>query len=176
MTCSEVEGPFKRLAIWFQGCDIHCPGCCNPELQELRVANILTMTNLLEIILNAYKQFGIEGVTFCGGEPSMQRGLHLLGQKLRELGLGTILFSGHFIEDLPTELVNSIDLIIDGPFQIENLETERRLAGSTNQRIIHITKRYIGQMDWFFHRDLISEIHLSSAIHINGDAMTIDSE
>jgi len=176
VTCSEVEGPFKRLAIWFQGCDIHCLGCCNPELQEFCVANILTMTELLEIILHAQKQFGIEGVTFCGGEPSMQRGLNFLGHKLRELGLGTILFSGHLVEDLPKELVDSVDMIIDGPFQIGNLDRERRLVGSTNQRLLNITGRYVEQMDWFFRHEMIGEVHISDAILMNGDALTIDSD
>ena len=29
--CTEAEGPGKRFAVWFQGCPLRCPGCCNPE-------------------------------------------------------------------------------------------------------------------------------------------------
>lgn len=172
ITCSEVEGPFKRLAIWFQGCDILCKGCCNPELQALKKANILNFDQLLNIILNAKKDYDIEGVTFCGGEPSLQQHLPLLANKLRDLGIGTIMFSGHYIEELPSELVNSMDMILDGPFVLEELETERRLLGSKNQRISLVTNRYKEYINWFFDKkELIEEINLSDVIEINGDAL-----
>ena len=29
--CTEAEGPGRRFALWFQGCPLRCPGCCNPE-------------------------------------------------------------------------------------------------------------------------------------------------
>ncbi|HGG57662.1 MAG TPA: 4Fe-4S cluster-binding domain-containing protein, partial [Nannocystis exedens] len=29
---TEAEGPGRRFALWVQGCSLHCPGCCNPEL------------------------------------------------------------------------------------------------------------------------------------------------
>ena len=31
VSCTEAEGPGKRFALWFQGCPLRCPGCCNPE-------------------------------------------------------------------------------------------------------------------------------------------------
>ena len=33
---TEAEGPGKRFAVWFQGCPLRCPGCCNPERSEER--------------------------------------------------------------------------------------------------------------------------------------------
>ena len=29
---TEAEGPGLRFALWFQGCPLRCPGCCNPEM------------------------------------------------------------------------------------------------------------------------------------------------
>ena len=29
---TEAEGPGRRFALWFQGCSLRCPGCCNPEM------------------------------------------------------------------------------------------------------------------------------------------------
>ena len=49
-TCTEVEGPFKRLCIWFQGCNRNCKGCCNKVLQPLKPANIISLEDLLKII------------------------------------------------------------------------------------------------------------------------------
>ena len=28
---SAVNGPGERVVIWFQGCDLRCPGCWNPS-------------------------------------------------------------------------------------------------------------------------------------------------
>ena len=37
--CTESEGPGRRLAIWVQGCKKRCPGCCNPDMQEIKKYN-----------------------------------------------------------------------------------------------------------------------------------------
>ena len=71
-TCTEAEGPFKRMAIWFQGCNIKCKECCNPELQEMKPAHIMTLEAILDIAKKSKIDNGIEGVTFLGGEPTLQ--------------------------------------------------------------------------------------------------------
>ena len=177
ITVSEVEGPFKRMAIWFQGCDIGCLGCCNPELQLFIIANIMTFEQILNLILDTKEKHGIEGVTFCGGEPSLQHNLHVLGLKLRELNIGTIMFSGKYIEQLPKALIESMDMILDGPFILSKLEKERRLLGSTNQRIINITDRYKNHVNWFYDKkEMIQEINMSDALYFNGDALVDNSK
>jgi anaerobic ribonucleoside-triphosphate reductase activating protein len=164
------------MAIWFQGCDIGCFGCCNPEIQTFKVANIMTFDQIINLILETKEKHDIEGVTFCGGEPSLQQNLYLLGNRLRELNIGTIMFSGKHIEQLPRVLVESMDMILDGPFILSKLEKERRLLGSTNQRIINITNRYINQMNWFYDKkEMIQEVNLSEAMYFNGDAI-VDNE
>ncbi|MFJ5696167.1 radical SAM protein, partial [Arthrobacter sp. NPDC093125] len=45
--------------------------------------------------------------------------------------------------DEPTDaFLAAIDLLVDGPYQMWSPETRRALAGSTNQRFIHLTGRY----------------------------------
>ena len=34
--CTEAEGPGKRYALWFQGCPLRCPSCCNPTTSHIR--------------------------------------------------------------------------------------------------------------------------------------------
>jgi anaerobic ribonucleoside-triphosphate reductase activating protein len=41
-------------------------------------------------------------------------------------------------------LLNATDLLVDGPFVSNQPEPHRALAGSTNQRFIHFTPRYLG--------------------------------
>lgn len=168
--CTEVEGPFKRLCIWFQGCNIHCKGCCNPDYQPLVPKNILTLTELIEIIKQAKSEFAIEGVTYSGGEPTLQQGLAKLTEEIHKLGLGVISFTGKKYEEVKA-ILQGCDAVLDGAFVEEQRETERRILGSKNQRIICLTDRYKDCIDcWFNKLEALSvEVNLGSRIIVNGD-------
>jgi anaerobic ribonucleoside-triphosphate reductase activating protein len=168
--CTEVAGPGKRLAIWFQGCDKHCAGCCNPELLDFKQAHILSMEKVMEIITEAREKYDIEGVTFLGGEPTLQQGLPELTQEINKAGLGVILLTGKKYEELSEEIKTAADLIIDGGFESDKLDNERNLIGSTNQRIIHITERYKPFEEWFYtYRPKRVEINISDVLFVSGD-------
>ena len=170
--CTEVEGPFKRLCIWFQGCNIHCKGCCNPDYQQLVPKNLMTLDEIISIIKEAQNEFGIEGVTFSGGEPSLQQNLPVLTSKIKELGLGVISFTGHNYEDVKDCFVGC-DVVLDGAYKQAEKETQRRLLGSKNQRIICLTERYKDCIDTWFNSSetKIMEVSLADKIVINGDAV-----
>ena len=168
--CTEAEGPYRRMAIWFQGCNILCRGCCNPELQEIKVAHILTVRETLDIALKSKKENKIEGVTFLGGEPTMQEGLSYLANALALSGLGTILFTGMTYDSLEKSVRNAMDLIVDGRFEMSQIDEARNLVGSKNQDIIYVTDRYRDMSDWFLNtREKRIEINLSDALFVNGD-------
>lgn len=168
--CTEAEGPYKRMAIWFQGCNILCRGCCNPELQEIKVAHILTVKEVLDIALKSKKENKIEGVTFLGGEPTMQKGLDHLASALALNGLGTILFTGMKYDSLEKSVRNAMDLIVDGRFEMNQIDEVRNFVGSKNQEIIYVTDRYRDMSDWFLNtREKRIEINLSDALFVNGD-------
>lgn len=168
--CTEAEGPYRRMAIWFQGCNILCRGCCNPELQEIKAAHILTVRETLDIALKSKKENKIEGVTFLGGEPTMQEGLSYLANALALSGLGTILFTGMTYDSLEKSVRNAMDLIVDGRFEMSQIDEARNLVGSKNQEIIYVTDRYRDMSDWFLNtREKRIEINLSDALFVNGD-------
>lgn len=169
-SCTETEGPEKRLAIWFQGCDQRCEGCCNPQLFELKPAHILSLGGVLEIVAEAKKNFDIEGVTFLGGEPTLQQGLSQLSVEIKKMGLGVILLTGKQVEELNEDLVSAADLIIDGGFDGNKPDNARNLIGSTNQRLIHITDRYKPYENWFYsYREKRMEINISDNLFMTGD-------
>lgn len=172
--CTEAEGPYKRMAIWFQGCNILCPECCNPELQPLKVAHIMTIQEVVDIALKAQDMYGIEGVTFLGGEPTLQEGIGVLAKTLGDNGLGTILFTGMSIELLHENIICDIDLVIDGRFDIRQVDTNRNLIGSLNQNIYFLTERYKKDIEWFYNlREKKVEINLGrcSELFVTGDVL-----
>src|SRR5258708_10952072 len=67
--CTEAEGPGKRFALWFQGCPLRCPGCCNPEMLPFDGGQSIPVSDLVNLIFDAQSQHGIEGITLLGGEP-----------------------------------------------------------------------------------------------------------
>lgn len=170
--CTEAEGPYKRMAIWFQGCNILCDGCCNPELQEIKVAHIMTVQDVLKIACESKVKNGIEGVTFLGGEPTMQEGLVHLSRALANENLGTILFTGYKFENICSDIRYSVDLIVDGNFDKNQIDNDRNLIGSKNQQIVHVTDRYINSKEWFCNtREKRIEINFSDELFLNGDVV-----
>ncbi len=140
-----AEGPGLRTAIWFQGCSIRCTGCINPHLFNPRGGTQLPVAGIIEDAVAA----GVEGLTLIGGEPFDQPDAgHSLATAARAAGLGVIAFSGYEYEtlrdrdDTTRAFLATVDLLVDGPYQEWNPETERALVGSGNQRFIHLTDRY----------------------------------
>lgn len=170
--CTEVEGPYKRLCIWFQGCNIHCNGCCNPDYQPFVPKNIITLDELVSIIADSKDKLGIEGVTYSGGEPTLQQGLPQLTEEIHKLGLGVISFTGRNYDDVK-EILYGCEAVLDGAYQAENHETQRRILGSTNQRVLCLSDRYkncIG--DWFLRNGNKSiEVNVGVSIVVNGDVI-----
>lgn len=170
--CTEVEGPYRRMAIWFQGCNISCKGCCNPELQEIKVAHLMTVQEVVNIAIKSKIENEIEGVTFLGGEPTLQEGLVCLAQALAQVDLGTILFTGRKYDNLSENIKENMDLIVDGMYEAELFDDERNLVGSKNQQIIYISDRYKECHDWFMiTRGKKIEINLGSMLFVNGDVV-----
>src|SRR5437868_7176146 len=66
---TEAEGPGVRFALWFQGCPLRCPGCCNPEMLPFEGGEPVTVADVLRQIEAAARDHGVEGLTFLGGEP-----------------------------------------------------------------------------------------------------------
>jgi anaerobic ribonucleoside-triphosphate reductase activating protein len=147
--CTEAEGPGRRFAIWFQGCPLRCPGCCNPEFIPFEGGESMRLADVLAAVDDARGQ-GIEGITLLGGEPlAHAAGAAALAKAARERGLSVMVFSGYTIEeargmrdpDVDTLLAHT-DILVDGPYVRELPDTARRWIGSTNQRVHFLTDRY----------------------------------
>jgi anaerobic ribonucleoside-triphosphate reductase activating protein len=147
---TEAEGPGRRFAIWFQGCPLRCPGCCNPQMLPFQGGRAISVERLLREIAAAARQQGIEGVTLLGGEPVAQASAAAaLASGVQARGLTVMLFSGYTLDELRrmsdpavARLLGHCDLLVDGPYLRELPETQRRWIGSANQRVHFLTPRY----------------------------------
>ena len=128
----------------------------------------MTLEELVHVISDAKEKYAIEGVTYSGGEPTMQQNLPELTAAIQNMGLGVIAFTGHLYEDVANVLFFGCDMVLDGAYQMENPEHSRRLLGSTNQRILCLTDRYRDQLSWFDGERSV-EWNVNDALFANGD-------
>ena len=148
--CTEAEGPGKRFALWFQGCPLRCPGCCNPEYLPFAGGEQHTIDEIIDAIAESREQNHIEGITLLGGEPfAHAEAASALATAAHALDLSVMTFTGYTIEhlrELPeaavANLIAHTDILVDGPYMREQPDTSRRWIGSTNQRIHFLTPRY----------------------------------
>lgn len=156
VACTEAEGPGRRFAVWVQGCSLRCPGCCNPEFFAREGGEPVAVAALVDELRVARDVHGLAGLTVLGGEPSEQpAAVAALCLAARELGLGTIVFTGRThaeLQALPEmrPLLAAVDTLVDGRFDGRRREPVdgRRWIGSTNQQIVHLTPRHADPALW----------------------------
>lgn len=148
--CTEAEGPGRRFAVWFQGCPLRCPGCCNPEMLPFAGGTALPIDDVVRQAKDAAESNGIEGITLLGGEPFAHAAVAaVFARRVRELGLSVMIFSGYEVEELRAmsdpavdELLACTDLLVDGPYLRDQPDTTRRWIGSRNQRVHFLSDRH----------------------------------
>ena len=79
------------------------------------------------------------------------------------------MFSGKNKTYLEKDLIESVDLLIDGPFIEEQLNDKRILLGSRNKKLSFITDRYKKEEGYFNNSIAIEEVTAEDYIFINGD-------
>ena len=165
LPCTEAEGPFRRFALWVQGCTLGCPGCCNPGMFDPAGGTRVAVADLKRALEGAARRLSIEGLTVVGGEPTEQaNALAPLAAHAQELGLGVVVYTGRTWEAARrapgmTSLLRHVDTLVTGPFDRAHPETRRAFVGSANQRLVHRTARYDDPTLWLGPRG--AELRLS---------------
>ena len=147
---SVVDGEGYRLAVFTQGCQHNCPECHNPQSHDMNAGRWVEIEDILKIIKDNPL---LSGVTFSGGEPFLQpKPLTMLAKKIHELNLNIWCYTGFTYEELcmknnkdVDDLLENIDILVDGKFIVEQRDLSLLYRGSSNQRIIDLkTKRKEG--------------------------------
>ncbi len=143
-TDSIVDGPGIRTTFFSQGCPHHCEGCHNPETWPFEGGTPVPTEAMVEMVTTNPL---CRGVTFSGGEPFAQaEGFLELAKALKEKGYEVASYSGFTFEQLlkgtpaQKELLQSIDILIDGQFILAEKSLEVPFRGSRNQRILDVPK------------------------------------
>ena len=125
--------------IFFAGCSIQpkCPGCHNPDLWNVENGWEMTLASVKNYIQYAFIDGAVHNLVFMGGEPLDQpKAVFLLAHWAKDkLGLKTWLYTGYDYKHVPTNIKDTLDVIVSGRYD----ETKRAEPGafpaSTNQEV-----------------------------------------
>lgn len=153
--CDIANGPGVRVSVFVSGCNHHCKGCFNEIAWNFEYGNEFTEETIDKVLKDLDKDY-IEGLSLLGGEPlehSNQKGLLPLVKKVKEKFPNKSIwcYTGFDYEkdvignmyknwDETKELIDNIDVIVDGKFEQELKNPSLKFRGSSNQRVIDVPK------------------------------------
>lgn len=141
-----LNGDGLRTVLWVSGCRLHCKNCQNPETWDYN-SGILFDDKAGKELFDSLNHDYISGITFSGGHPldpnNYQTVLDLC-KKFRSVfdNSKTIwIYTGYTWEQVKDlEIMQYIDVLVDGAF-IEELKDEKLYwRGSSNQRVVDVQK------------------------------------
>ena len=142
---SLVNGPGLRRVFFSQGCNHNCKGCFNPETHSFDGGEDKDMDELIKDVLENPM---IKGVTFSGGDPfERAEEFAYMATKFKEAGLNIWSYTGYtyeyILENLDNrsgwrDLLNNLDVLVDGRFEADKKVEGLKFKGSSNQRIIDV--------------------------------------
>lgn len=148
-----ANGPGVRVSLFVSGCTHYCRECFNSEAWDFQYGQEYT-ENTTERILELLSPDYIAGLSLLGGEPLHplnQKGILPLVKTVKErFPQKTIwCYTGYdFEQDIlgdmmknlteTAEILNCLDVLVDGKFELENKDLKLRFRGSSNQRILSI--------------------------------------
>ena len=140
-----ANGPGVRVSLFVSGCRNHCPGCFNPETWDFDYGDSFTAKIEAEIV-EALRPSWIQGLSILGGDPMEPENQEALLPFLRRVRAelpekDVWLYTGYRLEDVSdSPMLPYVDVIVDGPFLIDQKDAGLAFRGSRNQRIIHLEK------------------------------------
>ena len=134
------------MSLWTQGCPHHCKGCFNMETWDFNGGKEFKEEDKEYILQNIDKNNIKRNLSILGGEPLCNQniqGVISLCKAFEEKYPEKIIYvwTGYVLEefdDTQKKILDYIDVLIDGKFEIDNKDLSLKLRGSTNQRIIDI--------------------------------------
>lgn len=147
MDISNGEG--VRVSLFVQGCSFHCKNCFNQETWDFNGGKEFTTSEIQKIIELANKDY-IAGLSVLGGEPLHPNNIEAVADVCKSFKKiypnKTIwLWTGFRYEDILKRennynILNYIDVLVDGQFEEDKKDLTLKWKGSSNQRVIDCKK------------------------------------
>lgn len=138
-----LNGEGLRVVLWVSGCLHHCKNCQNPETWDKNSGIKFDADAVKEIEEELNKEY-ISGITLSGGDPLFIENRETITELCKYIKNKypdkTIwVYTGYKYEEISDlEIMNYIDILVDGEYQDNNRNIELKWCGSTNQRIIDV--------------------------------------
>jgi len=143
-----VNGDGVCVSLFLQGCPFHCQGCHNPETWNPMGGEERHEKVLIYEIIEAIAANGIQrNLSILGGEPiDTDEKREFLTSLILEVkkyypNIKIFMWTGYQYEDIKNDenlqyILDNLDILIDGPFELEERDITLWLRGSRNQRVI----------------------------------------
>lgn len=148
------NGPGIRTTVWVSGCRHRCPGCHNQELWDDNLGRPLMSDEVLNTIFHELDKPYIDGLTISGGDPFSRSAITFKEDllKLREFlrlirkkypNKSIWIYTGFSYEGLSrkteySDILELIDVLVDGRYVQELRDITLPFRGSKNQRLIDV--------------------------------------
>lgn len=141
-----ANGPGIRTTFFLTGCDRNCKNCFNEDYMDFSFGKVWDESAEKEVIsyLNLPE---VEGLTVLGGEPfeSPLGLLKALRNIKKQVSKSIWVYTGFVFEDLVNikigrDILEEIDVLVDGEFIEELKDLKLKFRGSSNQRVIDVKK------------------------------------
>lgn len=142
----DANGTGMRCTLFVAGCEMACKGCHNKESWKLTAGELYTK-EFEDQIIEDLKSPYISGLSLSGGNPThianFKTVYNLCERVKKETGKNIWLWTGMTLEEL-TEcpkregIMEHIDVLVDGRFELDKKDTNLKWKGSYNQRVINI--------------------------------------
>ena len=133
--------------LFVSGCTHCCKGCFNQEAWSFNYGKPYTK-EVEDLFISYIKDTHVDGVNLLGGEP-FQQDLDIILNLVKRIKCETNkpihMWSGYVWEELiqdpkKVEILNYIDTLVDGRFEIDKKDLRLKHTGSTNQREINVNE------------------------------------
>lgn len=139
---SLADGNGWRTVLFVSGCNHKCKDCHNKEAWDPKHGKKFT-SKTKEFLFSCIKD-NIDGLTLSGGDPLYSENIDEVTQLCKEFkerfpNKTIWLYTGSTYEDCTSlEIMNYIDVMVDGEFKVNLKDTTLAFRGSSNQRIIDV--------------------------------------